>query len=180
VPAGYGRLLSGGRRPAPTSDGYIAILPYTGEHWEALFAALGRMDLVESFQVTDRQQRNANIQVLYAALAEITRTRPSAVWLELCERLDIPATRLYSLDELIEHPQLRAAGLFQTMQHPTEGTIRYVRPTTKFSKSPASVRSAPPNLGEHSCEVLREAGYADEQIEALLKHGIVVQHTRRA
>jgi crotonobetainyl-CoA:carnitine CoA-transferase CaiB-like acyl-CoA transferase len=89
-------------------------------------------------------------------------------------------TRLYSLDELIEHPQLQASGLFQTMQHPTEGTIRYVRPTTKFSKSPASVRSAPPNLGEHSCAVLREAGYAHEQIEALLQQGAVVQHPRGA
>jgi formyl-CoA transferase len=176
VPAGYARLLSGGRRPAPTSDGYIAILPYTGEHWEALFAALGRMDLAESLQVTDRQQRNANIHALYAAFAEITRTRSSAEWLALCERLDIPATRLYSLDELIEHPQLQAAGLFQTMEHPTEGTIRYLRPTTKFAKSPASVRSAAPHLGEHSCEVLREAGYAGEQIEAMLEQGAVVQH----
>jgi crotonobetainyl-CoA:carnitine CoA-transferase CaiB-like acyl-CoA transferase len=176
VPAGYARLLSGGRRPSPTRDGYIAILPYTGEHWEALFAAMERADLAQALQVTDRQQRNANIHALYAALAEITRSRSSAEWLALCERLDIPATRLYSLDELVDHPQLQAVGLLQTMQHPSEGTIRYVRPTTKFSKSPASVRRAAPQLGQHSCEVLSEAGYAREQIETLLERGAVLQH----
>jgi len=176
APAGYARLLSGGRRPSPTRDGYIALLPYTGEHWEALFAAMGREDLARSLQVTDRHQRNVNIQALYAALAEITCTRSSAEWLALCERLDIPATRLYSLDELVEHPQLQAVGLLQTMQHPTEGTVRYVRPTTKFSKSPASVRRAAPQLGEHSSEVLSEAGYASQQIEELLNSGAVRQH----
>jgi len=123
----------------------------------------------------DRQWRNANVGMLYATLAEITRTRSSADWLELCERLDIPATRLYSLDELVEHPQLTATGLLQTLQHPTEGAIRYVRPTTKFEKSPASVRSPAPLLGEHSCEVLRAAGYGDAEIEALMARGVIIQ-----
>jgi formyl-CoA transferase len=178
-PAGYARLLSGGRRPSPTRDGYIALLPYTGEHWQALFVAMGGADRAVALGVTDRQQRNANIHALYDALAEISRTRSSAELLALCEQLDIPATRLYSLDELITHPQLEAVGLLQTLQHPTEGTIRYVRPTTKFAKSPASVRTAAPQLGEHSCEVLREAGYASAEIEALLKHGAVIQHPGR-
>ena len=174
-PAGYARLLSGGRRPSPTRDGYIALLPYTGEHWEALFTAMGRADLAVSLQVTDRQQRNANVAALYEALAEMTRTRSSAEWLALCDRLDIPATRLYSIDELIEHPQLEATGLLRTMTHPTEGTIRYVRPTTKFAKSPASVRHPAPLLGEHSREVLGEAGYSGPEIDALLRSGAVLQ-----
>ena len=173
--AGYARLLSGGRKPAPTRDGFLALLPYTTDQWLAFLKAAGRPELAESLGVADRQTRNANIQALYAALAEITRTRTTAEWMRICGELDIPATPIYSLDELPEHPQLKATKLFQTMTHPSEGTIRYVRPTTKFSASPASVRRPAPALGQHSCELLREAGFDDSEIETLLAAKTVVQ-----
>jgi crotonobetainyl-CoA:carnitine CoA-transferase CaiB-like acyl-CoA transferase len=175
-PAGYARLLIGGRKPAPTSDGFIALLPYTTAQWLAFLNAAGRADLAGTLGVADRQTRNANIQTLYAALAEITRTRSTADWMALCKELDIPATPIYALDDLPEHPQLKAVGLFQMMQHPSEGSIRFVRPPTKFSASPASVRLAAPRLGENSCALLREAGFDAREIETLLAANTVRQH----
>lgn len=88
-------------------------------------------------------------------------------WLALCEDLDIPATRLYSLDELPEHPHLQAVGLFQETQHPTEGAIREIRPTTRFHATPTSIRRPAPALGQHTREVLLEAGLTEDEIRRL-------------
>lgn len=174
--AGYARLLAGGRKPAPTKDGFIALLPYTTEQWHSFLKAADRPDLIETLAIADRHTRNANIQKIYAALHEITLTRTTAEWMSICNQFDIPATPLYSLDELPDHPQLRATQLFQTMEHPSEGTVRYVRPPTKFARTPASVRRPAPRVGEHSREILREAGLRDDEITALLAAKTVKQH----
>lgn len=175
-PAGYTRLLGGGRKPSPTKDGYIAMLPYTGRHWIAFFKAIRRPDLAATLQVEDERQRNANIRALYSVLAKVTPHRTTAEWMAICERLDIPASPLTSLDDLPDQTQLKSVGLFQAMDHPTEGTLNYVRPTVKFARSPASVRAPAPRLGNHSREILREAGCADSEIDALMERRVVIQH----
>lgn len=174
-PAGYARLLNGGRKPSPTKDGFIAMLPYTGRHWITFFRAIGRQDLAATLQVEDEQQRNANIRALYSVLAKVTPNRTTAEWMAICERLDIPASPLAALDELPNQAQLKSVGLFQTMEHPTEGTINFVRPTAKFARSPASVRRPAPRLGDHSREILREAGCTDNEIDELLERRVIVQ-----
>ncbi|SPA02082.1 Acyl-CoA transferase/carnitine dehydratase [Cupriavidus taiwanensis] len=160
--AGYARLLQGGRRPAPTRDGWICALPYTERHWQAFFRAVGRDDLAERYDVADRAQRNANIRALYGHLAELTPARTTVEWMQLFESLDIPATPIYGLDALVDHPHLRAVGLFQQTQHPTEGTVRELRPAARFSATPLSLRRHAPALGEHTEEVLRELPLAPD------------------
>ena len=95
----------------------------------------------------------------------------------LCAEIDIPATPIYALDDLPSHPQAKAVGLFQTMAHPSEGTLRFVRPTTKFARAPASVRLPAPLLGQHSREILRQAGLSDAEIDTLVAREIVVEPT---
>lgn len=165
--AGYDRLLSGGRMPAPTADGYIAMLPYTGDHWVALFESVGRSDLVEKYEIHDRDARNTHLKDLYREMKEITRRRSTAEWMSICEELDIPATPIYQLDDLMQHPHLRAVELFQITEHPTQGAIRYLRPPMLFSKTPASVRSHAPELGQQTAEILAEVGYTAEEIRLL-------------
>ena len=110
--AGYQRLLSGGRRPAPTRDGHVAMLPYSGAHWREFFTRAGREDLAAKYNFDDRHERNARIREIYDDMAQVTQRMTSAQCLALCEALDIAATRIYSIDELPEHPQLKAVGLF--------------------------------------------------------------------
>lgn len=178
APAGYARLLAGGRKPHATKDGHLCMLPYTAEHWVAFFKASGRPEIAKTLDVEDRQKRNANIRALYSILAEIMREKTTAEWMAVCEELDIPATPIYALDKLPEHPQLKAVGLFETTQHPSEGTIRYVRPPTKFAASPASVRTPAPLLGEHTEEILREAGVSETEFRALVEKRIAIQPKR--
>jgi formyl-CoA transferase len=95
--------------------------------------------------------------------------------MKLLHELDIPATPVYGLDDLPKHPQLVASGLFQTAEHPTEGTVRYTRPPTKFAASPASVRRMAPTLGQHNDELMREAGLDAAAIADLRARNILVQ-----
>ena len=175
VKAGYARLLAGGRKPAPTKDGHIALLPYTDEHWRALFNTVGRADLAEKYGSADRQSRNANVVEMYRDMAAATREHTTAEWMTICASLDIPATPIYAIDDLPEHPHLKAVGLFGQAEHPSEGRIRYLNPPTKFGATPATVRLPAPLHGQHTQEILREAGYGEREIADLMARRIVSQ-----
>ena len=172
--AGYSRVLSGGRQPSPTQDGYIAMLPYTNHHWESFFRDAGEEALGKELGVTNRITRNANIQGLYAALHKITATKTTAEWIEICDRLDIPATPIYTMEELPSHPQLQAVQLFTDEIHPDLGAIRYVRPPVKFSKTPAKVRHQARRLGQDTESILIDLGYSQNDIQSLVNQGAIV------
>jgi formyl-CoA transferase len=168
---GYKRLRH--RKPVPTADGWMTLLPYTAAHWRAFLTAAGRPELIEALGVDDPVRRNANIDQVYAACAEIARTRSTEDWLRLCEELDIPATGFSRLQDLPGHPHLKAVGMFQAMDHPSEGRVRTTRPPTRFAKTPANIRRLAPRLGEHSAELLREIGYDEAAIRDLAGRGVV-------
>lgn len=172
-PAGYPRLLAGGRKPAPTQDGHVALLPYTALHWRKFFTATGRADLAAKYGTDDRHARNAQVKQLYADMWSVTRTMTTAALLDLCRELDIPATRLWAIDELPDHPHLQAVQMFQPQQHPTVGPIVAVRPPVKFTQTPAALTRPAPELGQHGAELLAEAGYSADEIDALCAAGIV-------
>ena len=155
------------------------MLPYSGEHWRQFFIRAGREDLAAKYNFDDRHERNARIREIYEDMAQVTRRMTSALSLALCEALDIAATRIYTIDELPEHPHLKAVDLFQRHDHPTEGATVGVRPPTRFARTPASVRRPAPLLGEHNDELLREAGLDDAQIAALKVSKVVVSAAAR-
>jgi len=164
---GYARLLEGGRKPAPTKDGWIALLPYSAGHWRAFFNAAGRPEVGKELAHEDRALRNQNNARLYAEMRETTKTRTTTEWMRICEDCDIPATPIYTLTEVVNHPQLNAVGLFAIEEHPSEGAIRTVRPATKFARTPAAIRSPAPLHGQHTGEILREAGFTEAEIANL-------------
>jgi crotonobetainyl-CoA:carnitine CoA-transferase CaiB-like acyl-CoA transferase len=174
-PAGYSRLLEGGRSPAPTKDGHVAMLPYTGDQWRAFFTHAGRADLADRYGIDDRISRNANIAGMYRELASITRERTTAEWIAICGELDIPVAPIVPIGELPAHPQLAATGFFASAEHPSEGRIRVMQPSARFSASPAAVRRPAPRLGEHSEEILREAGYSDAEVGSLRERKVILQ-----
>ncbi len=170
-PSGYKRMKA--RKPVRTKDGWLTMLPYSGDNWCAFFEAVGHPECIEEFAVRDPVLRARNIDQIYDRMRDIAPTRTTAEWEELLLRLDVPHTAFAKLSEVTEQPHLKAVGLFQEIDHPTEGKILQARPPVRFSESPAGIRRLPPHLGEHTKEVLREAGYTDAEVEALLSNKAV-------
>ncbi|SDB65947.1 CaiB/BaiF CoA transferase family protein [Belnapia rosea] len=171
--AGYKRLRH--RKPAPTKDGHITLLPYSSANWVAFFTMAGRADLIETLSVKDPVRRNANIDAVYAAMAEIAQGKTTAEWLALCEEHDIPATGFTRIEEVTEHPHLQAVGMFEMHDHPSEGRIRMAKPPTKFSRTPANIRRLAPRLGEHTAEVLGELGFTPDEIADMRARKVIRQ-----
>ena len=172
---GYTRLLNTARRPYKTKNGYLAVLPYTDQNWQDLFDIAGRDDLKDDPRFAGIAMRIKHSQEIYDILGDIVATRTSEEWQRDLDARHVPVQVVVKKEELLEHEQLTATGFWQTKEHPTEGTLRVPSPPVQFSKSPSSVRRLQPRLGEHSREILAEAGYSDAEIDALLASGVTKQ-----
>ena len=168
---GYVRLMSHHRKPYRTLDGYIAILPYLDAHWEKFCKLTGRVDLLEDARFRTLADRVRNIDDTYSITGEIMATRTTKEWLALFDKSGVPTIVVNSLEDLVVDPHLQATGFWQTVEHPTEGTLRLPKFPVNFGSTPASIRRHAPRLGEHTEEVLREAGLSDEEIARLTANG---------
>ncbi|MGI8492499.1 MAG: CaiB/BaiF CoA transferase family protein [Acidimicrobiales bacterium] len=177
-PAGYPRILTPNRRPQATTDGWLNVLPYSREHYEALFTEGGRADLVGDPRSATGRARIEHSGYLYQEVAAILATRTSAEWMAFCRERGIPATEVVSLDELVaelpeaEHP---VVGRYKVIPAPVRfaslvGDGRHGAPRVRDA---SSVRRHAPLIGQHTAEVLREVGYDDEAIEALEAAGVL-------
>ncbi len=168
---GYKRVLNRYRRPFKTKDGYLAILPYTDQNWRDFFTIAGRPDLLDDARFRSLASRLRHIEVLYEELGTIAVTRTSAEWLAELDARNIPAMVVNSLETLLHDPQLAATGFWQLVEHPSEGRMRLPGIPVTYGRTPADIRRLPPRLGEHSVEILREAGLAPAEIDTLLAAG---------
>jgi crotonobetainyl-CoA:carnitine CoA-transferase CaiB-like acyl-CoA transferase len=166
---GYARMLSPDRRPYQTRDGYVCALIYNDKQWKAFFEAIGRPDMLSQKEYSTQEARSQNYDKAYAFVAEQMKTRTTAQWLELLERADIPVQRMNDLDDIIADPHLAATGYLRTVEHPTEGRIRSLAVPSEWSESPPEYRRHAPRLGEHTAEVLKEAGLTEDKIKELTK-----------
>jgi len=172
--AGYTRLMSHHRKPYPTKDGYIAILPYMDAHWETFCKVSGRTDLLSDPRFTTLALRVKNIDDTYAETARTMLTRTTREWLDLFAQSNVPTNMVNTLEDLTTDPHLEAVGFWQSQEHPTEGALRLAGFPAKFFETPAEVRRHAPTLGEHTREVLREAGLSDSSVNKLLDSGAAV------
>ena len=175
-PPGYSRLLSPDRRPYQTSDGYICALVYSDKQWNAFFRMIGLANEADRDpRLNGIDARTRNYDFVYDWFSQMMKTRSTAEWMAFFHDADIPHAPLYDLDSLIDDPHLEAVGLFHTMEHPTEGTLRVAGPAATWSKTPPSIRQHPPRLGEHGGEILREAGFSEREIDALIAEGGLIE-----
>ncbi len=166
-PAGYLRMLTPHRRPFPTADGYVCVLPYNDRHWRKFFAAVGRPELADDPRFADQPSRSKNIDALYGIVTEVMPTKTSAEWLTLLEEADIPVMPMNTPEDLFDCPHLTEVGMFPVVDHPTEGKIRHIKVPVQFSKTPGGYYRHPETLGQSTEAVLADLGYSAEEIAEL-------------
>ena len=175
-PAGYPRILSPWRKPYQTADGYICILPYTDSHWKRFFEGTGNASTAADPRFTDIASRTRHINELYELLGAIVLQRSTADWLELCARLEIPATRMNTLDDLEHDPHLQSVDFFVDVPDTAQNAYRFTRSPVRMEQS--SVEPAmPPRLGEHTWEILSQAGLSDAHITAMMASKAAIGQT---
>jgi crotonobetainyl-CoA:carnitine CoA-transferase CaiB-like acyl-CoA transferase len=168
-PPGYARLMNPYRRPYPTKDGFVAVLPYIDKHWERILPIIGREHVLKEDWFRTVTTRSAKVRELYQMLDEVMPTRTTEEWLALFREADIPCGPVNTLETLFQDPHLGGSGFFVEMDHPTEGRLRVTRHPIDFGEARPD-RPAPAN-GEHTREVLHEAGLDDAEIDRLAATG---------
>jgi crotonobetainyl-CoA:carnitine CoA-transferase CaiB-like acyl-CoA transferase len=154
-PTGYKRLLSRQRGPYPTKDGHLCVVVYTDEHWRKFSGMLGIPDLVTNApHFGNLQQRTIHAEEIGAFLASSLPKRTTREWVDLFGAADIPASRVNSIDDLLDDAHLAAVGFWEEIEHPTEGRLRVARFPGTWSRTQPDIRRLAPNLGEHKREVL--------------------------
>ena len=150
-------------------------LPYNDGQWRRFFEAIGKAQLVESDpRFRDIASRTANIDALYQMIGEELKSRTTDEWLELLQQNDIPCIRPNTLESLLEDPHLSDVGFFRFEDHPSEGRIRTMREPSTWSETQPPTGRFAPRLGQHTREVLAEAGYNASEIDALIAQGAVM------
>ena len=156
-PYGYHRVATMARRPFPTADGHMALLPYSHKQWRQFFDLAGWGETVaKDPRFAEPGPRAQHIAELYALMDGATVTRTTAEWLSLLRPLNIPAAALNRFDDLLEDPHLNAVGFFERHHHPEAGPYVAMRSPFRFSATPADIRRHPATLGADTEEVLAE------------------------
>jgi crotonobetainyl-CoA:carnitine CoA-transferase CaiB-like acyl-CoA transferase len=169
--AGYARMLARDRRPYRTRDGYVCALIYNDKQWRAFFELIARPDLLATEEFATQEARSRNFDLAYALVAEEMEKRTTAEWIEALEAADIPVQRMNSLADIVADPHLAATGYFREVEHPSEGRIRSMAVPSEWSQSAPEYRRHAPRLGEHTRELLAEAGLGAAEIERLIGTG---------
>jgi crotonobetainyl-CoA:carnitine CoA-transferase CaiB-like acyl-CoA transferase len=151
------------------ADGHITIGASTDRLFERLSEALGHPEWAGMPEFADNASRVRNRGALAERIEGVTKERPAGEWLEILEARDIPCGRINSYAEAFDDPQIVAREMVVDLNHPTLGSIRTLGSPIKLSATPPDVRRRAPQLGEHTEEVLREAGFGIGDITELMQ-----------
>lgn len=173
APMGNVRALSPNRRPYPTKDGAICVLPALDKHWKNFFELAGLEERYGSDpRFATAGARAKNIEDALALLAKALETKTTAEWLELLEKADIPCGPVVALEDLYDDPHLQDVGFFGQYHHPIEGKMKIPRPAVWMSETPPQVTNLAPPLGADTHAVLADFGFSKDEVDALLASGV--------
>ena len=179
-PRGYARLLARERAPFATSDGHIGVVIYNDAHWRSFCKIINDPQLPETDpRLESLATRSRHIAELYAIAARHFQLRTSNEWFELLKEVDIPAMIVNDLQTLQTDPHLKATGYYTVHKHAEDGELVQMAPGSYWSSSPPTIQRLAPHLGEHTTEVLEQAGMSVVEIERLLDIGAAFEPKRK-
>ena len=168
-PTGDGRLLSPNYRPVPTKDGYVTVRPNTNAQAFAFFDAIGRPELKTDPRFDSAASRTRNAAAYFEVQATSLGHKTTDEWVELFDKLDVPAARYNSIDDLMTDPHLKDVGFFKEEEHPTRGQDPAQQARQRLLRRRPRGRDATPRcIGEHTREILAELGYGKADIDKMI------------
>ena len=184
-----GNFLSDGVVPRPMGTAYKALLPYQTFHtktrdlalavgseklWRTFCPLMGLPEMANDPRYSSNRQRDVNRDSLIAELQRVFLTRSYEEWEALFLKAGMPVGAINDLAEVVNHPQVKARGVFVETDHPAAGKVPVVGPAIRLSNTPGSVRTPSPTLGQHTDEVLRDVlGLSGDAVAALRKAGVM-------
>ena len=165
--AGVYALLAGDGLP------FVIHLSHLNKFFISLAQAIEHPELADDPRFRDREDRLVNYDELKALLQDIVKTQPRQHWLEALSRHDVANAPINRLDEVFADPQVQHLDRIMELEHPKHGPIHTVKSGVNLSDTPFQVSALPPELGEHTTEILRELGLSAERIGELAEAGTV-------
>jgi formyl-CoA transferase len=156
-----------------TADGHMNIAA-SGQHmYRRLCEALDVKPLIDDPRFKTPPDRSKNRVACNEELEKATATKTSAEWVEILNKAGVPCGPILNVKEVFEDEQVRALGLSVKIRHPRLGEQEVQNLPVTLSRTPGAVRTASPDLGEHTDQVLAELGYSREEVAALHRDGAV-------
>ncbi len=163
-----------------TQDDYISVAVQSDKEWAALSRALERPDWLDDPRFTTPSLRQEHIDARLSLTQEVLKTRTAAEWLTRLDAEDVPCAPVLRRRDVIDHPQLLANETVTETDHPIAGRLRQARPAARFSATPVEHRHGGSLLGQHSQEILRDAGFDEREIETLMADAVIAQAEERS
>jgi formyl-CoA transferase len=157
----------------PVSDGHINIAASSARMWERFCDAIGRPDWKQKEEWKTAKGRSTDRAAINAAIGEITKERPAEHWIDLFEGAGIPCGPINTIDQVFADPQVRHLGMATAMRHPNLGELEVVASPINMTGVRRGVRLPTPDAGAHTDEVLRNAGYGEDEISQMRRKGTI-------
>jgi crotonobetainyl-CoA:carnitine CoA-transferase CaiB-like acyl-CoA transferase len=156
-----------------TQDGHMSVSVMSDAQWSALAHAAGKPEWLDDPRFKTMELRDHNIDDRLALIQSVLITRTTGEWIDILETAGVPCAPVLTRNEVLAHPQTRANAILVESDHPVAGRLRQTRPAARFEGTPPDHRFGAPLLGEHTDEILREAGFGADDIRRLRAAGVV-------
>jgi len=156
-----------------TADGYICVATVTDDQFRRFAEAVDRAEWLQDPRFSTSTERERYRDERLELVQQVLKTGSTDQWIEKLEAADVPCGPVLTRREAVAHPHLRENGSLIEYDHANAGRVRHARHPIKFDRTPADAALTPPMLGEHTFEVLAEAGFSEDELAKLRDKGAI-------
>jgi formyl-CoA transferase len=168
------RDLAGGiNRIFKTKEGHIYISAHTETFWQSLCQTVGLAHLGADPRYNSMSKRSQHVKELVAMVEEALQAKSAEEWEVLLGAADVPCSVARPIEDMFDHPQVKALGMVVHTTHPVVGGMRMLGVPIDFSKMPSRTQQPAPALGQHTVEILQSLGYSADQVTELRRAKVI-------